>query len=64
MPGWETLPEKGEATIAVKSSIFFNKSYQGSWDEIILTKKKIAYIPKPAVSEAFTKKCEYTEFYA
>lgn len=26
--------------------------------------KKIAYILKLAVSEAFTKKCEYTEFYA
>lgn len=26
-------------------------------------KKKIAYILKPAVSEAFMKKSEYTEFY-
>lgn len=60
----EILPEKGENTIAVKSSIFLDKSYQDSRDEIILTKKKFAYILKPAVLEAFMKKSEYTEFYA
>lgn len=56
--GLETLPEKGENTVAVKSSIFLDKSYQDSRDEIILTKKIFLY----------TKTCcvrsEYTESYA
>lgn len=41
IPCLEILPEKGENTIAVKSSIFLDKSYQDSRDEIILTKKNL-----------------------
>lgn len=59
MPGWETLPEKGEATIAVKSSIFFNKSYQGSWDEIILTKKNCLYTKTCCVRSFYKKMWVY-----
>jgi len=48
---------KGGNTVAVK--ILSRHSRQN-----YSYKKKIAYILKPAVSETFMKKSEYTEFYA